>query len=1327
MPFSFNPQEDTYTVDPNSLSLTFAPPDQRREDPGWLETMTAAWERHNLIWNIGAMITQPTFGDEAGYSPFRRIDPDLPYNEQTNPWGEIAGYEMFANRFTGSRSTQETAYIRAKIDKEMRNIDILERGGAFGILASILAGSLDPLVVIPPIKAVRGVKLGATVLRQGGKATLQNAGIIAGQEMGLQIAQETRSIEESAAAITIGAIFTGALVGIGGGMSRSVRLKAAKHIDDVDQAMTAQAKQADAGKGDVLAHSDSPDALRTQPLKAGDEANGKSLAGIYEKEAAGATPDAARGVVARYGARWMARHAILRSSVESVRRFAHQSVLSPWVVKGSKVVHDRIEALKYGWHGKVVASMAKIQGLHKNLVRKVEGGDVDIQKLNIIDATIGNRAGKDQMSMPKFYEWVMKVMRRTPEEVAELKRAHGLPEEIFVAVDIVRKEVFDPLFGWGVRVGIFTKEQKNISYLTRMYNRELFRDKGQRHAFITALSTYWQKLPSDAGHLSLKRANKRAAEVARVIMRDPDEGMGAALLSQPLRERTLDVPDSVIEKWLVSDLEYIVRTYAKSMVGDLALIERFGRAQIMRVVGASRENFLNAAGELQKLQAKIKQAKEAGPGFGPTYYRGSKKGDKRRIQTGEEEFDSYLFVTDTRKGAEAYGPDVQEVTFKPGARILREGTKEFVRIAGRHRKGESLLDFSARATRLAKEDGYDAVHFKRQTDVGTAIMNPDAVVRGGMRARSAFANKQVAKQLKAAEKAFDVRLAAAKKDLVAGFTPAAGLGGDSWKRAVDAAFSTQNLRNWAAEVEPKTADLFDDAAKKLMDDWGGGDLRLLMDEVSSDLGKQIKTAEAAGNVKLRQKLMTERNRTLGFIEDTRNFLRGTHGIGADPTAMTPRVLSAVRQWNYMTVGGFIPVASLPDLGLVIMQTGMRRAFGSALSVWSSALRKESNLAKIDIHRLLGGSEVLTNARATEMFILEESHMALNKGERGLHRVSHAYSVGTGLAHYNQMMKDIVGMGTVQMIMENADEFVKRGKFLSGADELRLRDWGVDENFLRRVHGEWSNKAHVMDGKRSTRAINVDAWDQEIADSVRNVVFTSQKLSILSGGPLDLPKLGRDIRAVGVGRQTSASGRAAAAGAARSRATADAWAQTIFQFYNFGFAATSRILSRSVEIADMRVLQGVSASMALGAFSVMLRAKLNDKEIPEVGSLIAQSIDQAGLLGIFMDIGRPIEQAFQGEIGLSAVLEPFGLELRGSRYITSQTMLETLIGSSAGIPIAAVKTAFGILDGDMSDKDKRNFLRMIPAANMWYIRGLMNNLNGDEFDPIDYDDFFGADK
>jgi hypothetical protein len=108
-----------------------------------------------------------------------------------------------------------------------------------------------------------------------------------------------------------------------------------------------------------------------------------------------------------------------------------------------------------------------------------------------------------------------------------------------------------------------------------------------------------------------------------------------------------------------------------------------------------------------------------------TFYRGDNPGSPQRITTGDKEWDNHLFVSSDKDSASMYGKNISEYQAAKDAKILYEGTKEFRGVAGAQRKGENLLQFSSRAASAAKAKGYDAVWFKRQGDVGTAVINRD--------------------------------------------------------------------------------------------------------------------------------------------------------------------------------------------------------------------------------------------------------------------------------------------------------------------------------------------------------------------------------------------------------------------------------------------------------------------------------------------------------------------------------------------------------------------------------------------------------------------------
>ncbi len=109
-------------------------------------------------------------------------------------------------------------------------------------------------------------------------------------------------------------------------------------------------------------------------------------------------------------------------------------------------------------------------------------------------------------------------------------------------------------------------------------------------------------------------------------------------------------------------------------------------------------------------------------------YKGYNPGAKQRIRTGHRIWDSYLFAADNPTSAQAYGRCVDELTIDPDARVLWEGSREFPRMGG-WKRGQSMLDWAASVAEKAEARGYDIVHFERQTDIGSVVLNPRVITK----------------------------------------------------------------------------------------------------------------------------------------------------------------------------------------------------------------------------------------------------------------------------------------------------------------------------------------------------------------------------------------------------------------------------------------------------------------------------------------------------------------------------------------------------------------------------------------------------------------------
>ncbi|MFV8869555.1 hypothetical protein [Serratia fonticola] len=173
----------------------------------------AAFRQYNLM--AGLFNPAPDFEEQDGYNPF--TDPE-----------ETRGYEPWATAFSDSRSPQQTASIKQRIDNENQDRQFLAESGVPGVLASIAAGVVDPVTIASLF--VPGA--------QGGLAArvASNAAIAAGgtaiSELALHQQQYTRTAEESMFHTAAGAVLGGMLGGASRLLSPEVRDAAQTEIAD---------------------------------------------------------------------------------------------------------------------------------------------------------------------------------------------------------------------------------------------------------------------------------------------------------------------------------------------------------------------------------------------------------------------------------------------------------------------------------------------------------------------------------------------------------------------------------------------------------------------------------------------------------------------------------------------------------------------------------------------------------------------------------------------------------------------------------------------------------------------------------------------------------------------------------------------------------------------------------------------------------------------------------------------------------------------------------------------------------------------------------------
>lgn len=533
----------------------FAPRAPVAPKPSLGETVGAAFTQNNTVGSaIGAF--KDTFAmNEAARSNPVDFDPlaDLP--EQ---------YRDHASSFVTAINPGQVEIIKRRVDDELRARDVLSRSGSVGVTASIGAGILDPVNLIPIGGwAAKGAK-GASVLGHIGEGALVGALSASASEGLLMATQEDRSYREAAANITAGAVLGGALGGAVGLFK--VHPNAGKLAERFGSEWDAAY---------------APEVVRSSSVGAAARAGGEDL-----------RPAPAFGLEKLEAKNPVSDNPLLRSLSSAnpeTARIAAELAETPYYLTGNdKGVASPLAAetrIKQ-WQGPLAQGLGGVDEAFKRYRFGRDGKALDMMKAGVEDLT-GQAGGK--LSFADFKVEVARAMRNGD--------AHAVPEVAEAAKDM-RARIFDPLKDEAIKLGLLPEGVEVTtadSYLTRIYNLEKIAT--HRNAFVDRLAAWF-----DNEQIRFKAEDKLSggelrAEAEKVVASLLGGAPGRSAyditpnLRGPLKDRTLNIPDNVIDDFLENDVERVARIYTRTMAADVELARAFGRADMSDTVEAIKTSY----------------------------------------------------------------------------------------------------------------------------------------------------------------------------------------------------------------------------------------------------------------------------------------------------------------------------------------------------------------------------------------------------------------------------------------------------------------------------------------------------------------------------------------------------------------------------------------------------------------------------------------------------------------------------------------------------------------------------------------------------------------
>jgi hypothetical protein len=1309
------PLVDAVQVEPallNPLGSSPLPDDEEQKagvSPGIAETLGAAFRTENTLGSAAVRAY-----DSAGVH--NQLEPGY------SAWDDIKGtpYEDHWQNFVESNNRGYSDFIKREIDRETADRRTLAAAGGGGIAASLLAGVVDPTILIPVGGEIALAGKGVWRFGRGAMVGARAAAVgTAAQEGVLQATQELRTPEESAMAIG-SSIVLGGLVGgsVAGLMSRPEQLAAESALERIHtDAMNAQPAPASAGAAAVKP-------ITTEDL---------TVAGRVANKVASTTRMISPNLRANFRA------------APSARQFSQELAEN---------------TLYQGMHGEGRTLGAAVETEARSIYNARMFDAVSAH--NDIFSEMKKTPGID-MSRADFEEAIGKALRRG-----------DVGENDFVsrAAKAWRERVFDPWKNEAIDAGLLPPDVSVTtadSYFSRMYSRE--RMNAQEPDFKAKVAAFYEGKIADDYAEGVRTFQERQQaldqEAADLRMAPEDRVKTLHSLEQEGDKLDLANADAVDQVSRINELRQVAQAASNS--GDV-IAEKAARDEIaaIRAKGGTRlADYLKARGKLRSRHRKVdlnyegmraradaiqdsllslQEANVKGisrlVSRGRTLEKEAQRLDPEKLQSKLADLRSsfYSIVTRSEKAAERLGRSLDKLGVddpKAAARI------EKARMAEVNRN----LELNSIARRLEAAEALDP--HAGLAEIKASIDDLVRQVSDVTLARGEKAQRLQARLARLDPKQLDARvteIAALKakierdfydrweiKRLGEGVDPhAPGVRPDFKVHANDIAndvFDKITGRG-ATSSESATPEYMTPLARGpmkdrtfnvpdlLIEDYLEHNVRSVAERYGRAMAADTELTKRFGRADMRDQIASIRDeyRTLreapglsekdlkalgddetGAIRDLeamRDLIRGTYKANEN-SSNYGRLVRSLMAFNYLRVMGGVVIANIGE----VMRPAMVHGLGRFMSEGVAPLVNNMGAIKLSVKEAQLSGQVVERVLQHRMMSLGEIGDPYRSGtaiERWLTNLTRTASKWNGLVYWTDGMKAVSSVLSQNRIIEGA---------LKGKDARTLAYLGIDGDMAQRIAKEFTAHGETMD---NVRVANTEKWtDEQAVRAYRSAVSKDVDSIIVTKSVGDVPLFAN-----------TATGK------------------LILQFRNYTFAAHQRLLLRGLQEGQTQFLSGMIGMASLGMLGAALRSWRGGADRFEKfkeaasnpGYLIGEGIDLSGVATIPVEIGNTTEKVTSQAFGTGfnpvktpllyagKLVSPDASMQGSSTRFASRGMAGAVLGPSFGMVFdtspRALGATKGVLGGEPTESQVSAATAMIPFNSYAGVKETLQLATGD---------------
>lgn len=407
------------------------------------------------------------------------------------------------------------------------------------------------------------------------------------------------------------------------------------------------------------------------------------------------------------------------------------------------------------------------------------------------------------------------------------------------------------------------------------------------------------------------------------------------------------------------------------------------------------------------------------------------------------------------------------------------------------------------------------------------------------------------------------------------------------------------------------------------------------------------------------------------MNDLRDVVHGFLQTTQDPSAITGRILRALRNFNVLASMGRSSFMALGDTGNIVISQGFRRTFGYAYTRMMSGIHG-GNVRMIDSEVELAGAvvEVALGMRYRSVTETGSAWWAGSKFEKGLGDGTQRFFMHNLLGPWTDMASKVAGGLIQSRIIENAVAW-KAGK-LSPKEAKVMNRLNIDKETAFQIAEEWSQS-----GKLKHKAMfiaNTTEWASDVTRSKFRAAMNDEiRRAVIIPGAVDKP----------------------------TALLKSEWWKIFGQYKGFGLSASNRVFAAGLQQEGGTKISGMLSMLAIAG--IVDSYKRPDYIEMSVDEQILRAVELSGLTGIILDVNDTIERISGGAVGVRPLL---GMDIRERNPNWANR-----VGALAGaVPNQWLTLMYGLTSDEASTNDAARGIRyMLPYSNFWAFNSQVNKI------------------